>query len=133
MEMAGSVTVFNISTAQIFSSARLQGRAFPNGCKLEVIAKVSESATGVEESSIADGVMFVEHPYRFHFTRSKVNFRPGWEYALKVLFSRFIANDQQGTRNISGCLYDAIYFNYCNIFTRHSSFFHRRGIILYDR
>lgn len=94
--MGESVTVFNISTAQIFSSALLQGRAFPDGCRLEVISKVFESATGVEEASITDGVMFVEYLYRFHFTHSKVNFRPGWEYALKVRFSRsteFISND----------------------------------------
>lgn len=82
----GSVKEFNISMAQIFSSARLQGREFPDGCRLKVIATVYESATGKEEAVSNDDVMFVENPYNFHFSRSKSNFRPGFEYALKVWY-----------------------------------------------
>lgn len=80
----GSEKEFVISTASILNSTYLRGKAFPDRCRLEIVATVFESATGKEESSTHDGTMFAIDGYIFKMTRSKKNFRPGWEYLVKV-------------------------------------------------
>ncbi|XP_053388995.1 complement C5-like [Mercenaria mercenaria] len=80
-----SVTDFNISVADIRNSPLLRDRDFPpDGSRLEIVATVFESATGKEEATSHGETIFAINPYIFKFTRSKLNFRPGMDYNLKV-------------------------------------------------
>jgi hypothetical protein len=78
------VAEFNIEVDNILNSPLLIGKPFPSNNRLEVIAMVYESATGKEESRSHDGTIFTMNPYVFKFTKSKLNFRPDYEYYLKV-------------------------------------------------
>nr|ACN37845.1 complement component C3 [Ruditapes decussatus] len=84
-DVEGSATEFRLDVKKdILDSSLLRDKPFPNGKRLEVIATVYESATGNEEAASHDGTIFTESPFIFKFTKSKLNFRPGYKYYLKV-------------------------------------------------
>ncbi|XP_060561336.1 complement C5-like [Ruditapes philippinarum] len=83
-QFEGSVTEFNIKVDDILNSPLLKDKPFPSNKRLEVIAMVYENATGKEEARSHDGTIFTINPYVFKFTKSKMNFRPNYEYYLKV-------------------------------------------------
>ncbi|XP_053393834.1 venom factor-like [Mercenaria mercenaria] len=94
-DIEGSVTEFSIPVDRILNSPLLQNSDFPAGNRLEVVATVLESATGKEEATSHEGTIFAIQPYIFKFTRSKLYFRPGWEYFVKV--EMLFANGQPVT------------------------------------
>ncbi|KAL4219300.1 Si dkey-8k3.2 [Mactra antiquata] len=65
-------------------AAQVVGNVFPEGKKLTIIATVYEAETGIEENDLHDKTLFTRSPYIFKFTRSKIYFRPGIVYYLKV-------------------------------------------------
>lgn len=80
----GSEREFIIKVDDIMNSPYLSEKAFPDRSRLRIVAKVYEDATGKEEAASYDGTMFVVEPYIFRFSRSKLIFKPGWEYNMKV-------------------------------------------------
>ena len=79
------MTEFSVDVQDIYDSPLLKDKEFPDGKRLEVIATVYESATGNEEAESHEATIFTKRPFDFKFTKSRVNFRPGYEYYLKVL------------------------------------------------
>lgn len=81
-----SVAIFHILVDDIMNSS-VVNNVFPDGSRLEVVATVFEDETGNEENAVHDSTMFTKNPLEFKFTQSKLNFRPGMEYFLKVKYS----------------------------------------------
>ncbi|KAL4220110.1 hypothetical protein ACF0H5_020521 [Mactra antiquata] len=105
-----SASVFNINTSNIMATQAVDN-VFPGGKKLKIIATVYEAETGIEENDLHDKTLFTSSPYIFKFTRSKMNFRPGMEYYLKVeliyangapVIDQVVSMAMDGGRTVSG-------------------------------
>ena len=88
LSIENGVHVFIINAKDIVDSELRKERKgqFPKGKYLTIRADVYDSATGNEEIGWNTDIIFVEKPCKFAYQRSKLHYRPGWVYFLKVFF-----------------------------------------------
>ncbi|XP_052774668.1 complement C3-like isoform X2 [Mya arenaria] len=79
-DLINGLTEFTINVRDLQNARR---RGFPENAHLLLESDVIEDATGKEEKSSEDFLVFTKSPFRFDLSRSKNTYRPGISYYLK--------------------------------------------------
>ncbi|XP_052777882.1 complement C3-like [Mya arenaria] len=80
-DLINGLTEFTINVRDLQNA---RGRGFPENARLLLEADVIEDATGKEEKSSEDFLVFTKSPFRIDLSRSKNTYRPGMSYYLKI-------------------------------------------------
>ncbi|WAR23926.1 CO3-like protein, partial [Mya arenaria] len=80
-DLINGLTEFTIDVGDLIDA---RGGGFPENARLLLEADVIEDATGKEEKSSEDFLVFTKSPFRFDLSRSKNTYRPGMSYYLKI-------------------------------------------------
>nr|ANI85912.1 complement component C3 [Sinonovacula constricta] len=101
---------------------------FPEGFRLQVLAKATEDATGNQETALDESIIFARSKYQVSFERSKSTYGQSMSYLLKVDV-RYANSEVAGKKNLQ---VDLVYGNITKVTKNSTTNQDGQGTILFN-